>query len=133
MKNEKGFTLSELLAVITILGILASMAIASTQGVLKTSKVGYLDNQNKMMILAAKTYYADYRMKLPRTVGATREVSLQTLIDLKYIEPVKDSKGNLCSGEELEKSKVVVKKVSDEEYQYTGYLSCNGEESGKNA
>lgn len=133
MKNEKGFTLAELLAVITILGILASMAIASTQGILKKSKTSYLDSQNKMMVLAAKTYYAEYRSRLPRTVGSMREVKLQTLIDLKYIDLVKDEKGNPCSAEGLEKSKVVVKKVSDKEYRYTGYLSCNGRESGENA
>ena len=132
MKNKNGFTMIELLAVIAILGIISTIAIAGIQGILNRTKVSYLDGQNKMVVLAGKSYYADHRSKLPKVIGPIHEVSLQTLIDLKYIDPVKDAKGRLCVSNGVKKSKVMVQKVSNEEYKYTGYLSCNGEEAGKN-
>ena len=131
MKNKNGFTMIELLAVIAILGIISTIAIAGIQGILNRTKVSYLDNQNKMVVLAGKNYYADHRSRLPKVIGPIHKVSLQTLIDLKYIDPVKDAKGNLCISEDGKESKVIVQKVSNEEYKYTAYLSCNGEESGK--
>ncbi len=127
IKNN-GFTMVELLAVISILGILVGISIAGIQGVLKRSKTSYLDNQNKMVVLAGKAYYNDYRSRLPKVMGPVSEVSLQTLIDLKYIDPIKDADGNLCDlGKD---SKVYVQKVTEEEYKYWAYLSCNGKSSG---
>lgn len=119
----------ELLAVIVILGILAVIGIASVRGVLGRSKSSYLDSQNKMAVLAGKAYYSDYRSKLPKVMGPVSSVSLQRLIDLKYIDPIKDADGNLCVlGDN---SKVYVQKVDNEEYKYWAFLSCNGKTSGE--
>jgi len=131
MRNNKGFTMVELLVVVVILGVIATIAITGIRGVLNRTKGSYLDNQNKMVVLAGKTYYSDHRSKLPKVIGPIHEVSLQTLIDLKYIDPVKDANGKECViNEEGKESKVYVQKVSEEEYKYNGYLYCNGEESG---
>jgi len=131
MRNNKGFTMVELLVVVVILGVIATIAIAGIRGVLNRTKESYLDNQNKMVVLAGKTYYSDHRSKLPKVIGPIHEVSLQTLIDLKYIDPVKDANGKECViSDEGKESKVYVQKVSEEEYKYNGYLYCNGEESG---
>jgi len=133
MKNKKGFTMVELLAVIVILGILSTLAIAGIRGVLKKTKESYMDSQNKMVVLAGKTYYSDHRSRLPKVIGPIEEVELQTLVDLKYIDPVKDANGELCITEtDTKKSKVFVQKVSKEEYKYNAYLYCNGKESGLN-
>ena len=133
MKNKKGFTMVELLAVIVILGILSTLAIAGIRGVLKRTKESYMDSQNKMVVLAGKTYYSDHRSRLPKVIGPIEEVELQTLVDLKYIDPVKDANGELCVTEtDTKKSKVFVQKVSNEEYKYNAYLYCNGKESGIN-
>ncbi len=53
-EKEKGFTMVELLAVIVILGVIATIAIAGIRGVLNKTKESYLDNQNKMVVLAGK-------------------------------------------------------------------------------
>lgn len=132
-EKEKGFTMVELLAVIVILGVIATIAIAGIRGVLNKTKESYLDNQNKMVVLAGKTYYADHRNKLPKIIGPIHEVDVKTLVDLKYIDPVKDANGKECIIESNDKkSKVMVQKVSKEEYKYTGYLYCSGKSSGTN-
>lgn len=118
----------ELLAVIAILGVLAVIGIASVRGILGRSKTSYLDSQSKMVALAGKSYFSDHRTKLPKMIGPKSEVSLEDLIQYKYIDPVKDADGNECNLDK--KSKVVVQKVSEEEYKYWVYLSCNGETSG---
>ena len=131
MKKNKGFTMVELLAVIIILGIISTLAIAGINGILKRTKKSYLDGQNQMVVLAGKTYYSDHRSKLPKVIGPIHEVKLETLVDLKYIEPVKDDEGNPCIiSADGKESTVYVQKVSKEEYKYRGYLYCNGEESG---
>lgn len=131
MKKNKGFTMVELLAVIIILGVISTLAIAGINGILKRTKKSYLDGQNQMVVLAGKTYYSDHRSKLPKVIGPIHEVKLETLVDLKYIDPVKDDEGNPCIiSADGKESTVYVQKVSKEEYKYRGYLYCNGEESG---
>jgi len=131
MKKRNGFTMVELLSVIIILGVITTLAIAGISGVLKKTKRSYLDSQNRMVVLSAKTYYSDHRSKLPKVIGPVHEVKLQTLIDLKYIDPVKDAEGEDCViSTEGKESMVYVQKVSKEEYKYRGYLYCSGEESG---
>lgn len=52
MKNKKGFTLVELLAVVIILGIIALISVPVTQNVLKTVRKNiFLDNVNQLLKL----------------------------------------------------------------------------------
>lgn len=48
MKKNKGFTIPELLAVIVILGILMTVAIASYNGISKKVKENSLTQKNKL-------------------------------------------------------------------------------------
>lgn len=130
-RNNKGFTMVELLAVVLILGVISTIAIAGVRGILSRTKESYLDTQNKMVVLAGKTYYSDNRSKLPKVVGPVHEVTLQTLIDLNYIDLVKDAEGKDCViSAEGKESKVYVQKIGKEDYKYSAYLYCSGEESG---
>ena len=132
-RGEKGFTMIELLAVVAILGIISTIAIAGIGSILKRTKDSYLDTQNKMVVLAGKSYYGDNRSKLPKIVGPVHEVTLKRLIELNYIDPVKDAEGKDCViSAEGKESKVYVQKVGKEDYKYRAYLYCSGEESGIN-
>ena len=57
LKNEKGLTLVELLAVIVILGIISAIAVPSIGGIITTSKVNALKADGQMVLNAANLYF----------------------------------------------------------------------------
>lgn len=58
IKNEKGLTLIELLAVIVILGIIAAIAIPSISGIIQNSKEDAVKADAITILNAAKNYVA---------------------------------------------------------------------------
>ena len=77
LKN-KGFTLVELLATIIILGLLVSIAYVSVSSILNSGDDSYYESQENMLVLAGREYYADHRSELPKEIGETSNVSLET-------------------------------------------------------
>lgn len=72
IRNEKGLTLIELLAVIVILGIIAAIAIPSIGGLIENSrKDAHIANAQQMVNAARLAYTAD---------------STKTEYTLKYLE-----------------------------------------------
>lgn len=65
MKN--GFTLIELVVVITILAIIALISVPIVNGVITNSKESAYKEQEKAIVDAAKTYIAAHYYKLPKT------------------------------------------------------------------
>ena len=119
MKN-KGFTMIELLATITILGILSIIAVGSVTFLIDKSKKNFYASQRNNLISAAKSYYQANRSKLPKSVGLKKEVSLKTLQDEKFIGKVYDSSKKMCNPEN---TKVEVIKTSNS-YKYESFLDC---------
>ena len=74
--ENKGFTLIELILVITLLGIIALIAVPTITGILKDSKEGASKEQQRIIINAAKTYMVNNSTKLPTDKCY---VSLETL------------------------------------------------------
>lgn len=112
---NKGFTLIEMLATLTILGILVTIVLVSANRLISSSNLEYYNTSEKMMILASKDYFADYRSYLPR-------VLLSTLVKEEFIDMIKDVNDNNCNSSE---SYVEVEKTSDNEYLYTAHLVCD--------
>ena len=92
MKNKKGFSLVELLAVIAILGILFGLGVAAYDRYTTKAYEESMDILAKSSISAAESYLADYP-------GET-EVNLDTLVKYNYLENNKDprDKTSPCSG-----------------------------------
>ncbi|MCA1038942.1 prepilin-type N-terminal cleavage/methylation domain-containing protein [Bacillus infantis] len=71
LKNEKGLTLIELLAVIVILGIIAAIAIPSIGKIIENSKISAVKADAIQILNAAKIRYAEN--------SSDKEISLEDL------------------------------------------------------
>lgn len=99
MKNEKGLTLIELLAVIVILGIIAAIAIPAIGNIIQKSKVDAVKSEAIQVLNAAKLYVSSNG--IPDGDSLTLEISeegnknLDPFIDeLKYYGYVVTVQGN---------------------------------------
>ncbi len=99
---KKGFTLIELICVITILGLIALIAIPTINNMIIKSREESYDEQLDTIIDAARTYMSANSLKLPsQTGGATcvtiAELQAEGIIEEGEIEnPCADNK---CSDE----------------------------------
>ena len=121
--NKKGFTLVELLAVITILGILMSVAIGAVSWILESAKDNFYKTLEKNILLTAETYYSDHRASLPKNIGQKAKIGLQALVNSNYIkkDEIVDYGKQQC---DITSSFVVVTKKSKKDYSYELYLKC---------
>ncbi len=129
MKNKKGFTMIEILAAVTILGILSVTAIVAVNNIIQKAKTNHYLTAEKEFELAAQSYAQQNRSELPKAIGQKKQIYLKNLVDKNYIEIIKDYNGNDCN---LEESYVQVFKYSQNDYSYLPYLKCeqyDGEET----
>ena len=111
----------ELLAVITLLGILSVLAISSISGIVQKSRDEEKDKQEKIIVLAVKSYLQFNRGKYPKEVGDQVNITLNDLRTSNFLkEDVKSPQGKNC----MAGSSVTVKKVSQKKYTYTVDLNC---------
>ncbi|BDG46297.1 prepilin-type N-terminal cleavage/methylation domain-containing protein [Parageobacillus sp. KH3-4] len=89
VKNERGLTLIELLAVIVILGIIAAIAIPAIGGLIDNSKKDAHVSNAQQMINAAKIAVTSDKDLVPAS-GKAKIVPLKYLEDKGYLETVKD-------------------------------------------
>lgn len=90
--NEKGFTLTELLVAVIILGIISSIVIVSVVKVMNKSHIEYAKKQNELLTEVAQNYFSDNREKLQKNILGTSSISLATLEYEKYIDKIVDYK-----------------------------------------
>ena len=63
--QDKGFTLVELLIVIVILGILATVTVFAVRGITDQGKKSTCDSDKKTLEVAVEAYYAKYNVDPP--------------------------------------------------------------------
>lgn len=108
MKNQ-GFTLVELLAVLIIFGVITTIATISYNVYIDKATESYYEDIEKTMVSGAESlltycsstfYEEDYCQGAGiQDIGKEFKVSLSTLVDNGFIDPVTSSKGNSCNGE----------------------------------
>lgn len=88
---KKGFTLIEVLAVVTIIGLIFVIVIPKIINSLNNKKEDIDSTTNSMIINAAKMYVDDHNTKFDKINGSTYCLPLTTLTKEKYLEsPIKN-------------------------------------------
>ena len=130
MKNQKGFTLIELVAVIVVLGVLLIIAIPTISNYIKEARDVSYDSHEKALVEAARSYTIDCINKNEKdcTVphdNETINVYVDRLIEEEYIGKLQDPKNQsaYCSPD---KSFVKVTKDETSNYVYESCLFCSG-------
>ena len=116
LKEQKGMTLIELLAVIVILAIIAAIAIPAIGGIIENSRVGAIKSDAQNIMSAGELYFIDEE---PDSTG-TLSVNLKELEDGGFIE---DS-GSFEDA--ADKTKVTVNKVGSAATTFSGTGSTGG-------
>ncbi|MDD5980132.1 MAG: polymorphic toxin-type HINT domain-containing protein [bacterium] len=127
-KNKKGFTLVEVLSVLIIMGILATLIVASIGKYKERAADEYINSLEGQMELAAKSYYSDHPNELPRgqiengeKIYSTK-IMASTLADAGYFtNELVDQNGNSCEDQSYAIANNINSKIS-----YDVCLICNG-------
>ncbi|MFJ5562279.1 prepilin-type N-terminal cleavage/methylation domain-containing protein [Lysinibacillus xylanilyticus] len=114
LKNQKGLTLIELLAVIVILAIVAAIAIPAIGNIIDNSKFNGVKADAINVINAANLYYTD-------NPDATDGVTVETLKKDKYLDtPGKIEEGSVSKDVPRRLTATVTKAVKSFDVKFNG-------------
>lgn len=125
--NNKGFSLVEILAVIIIIGVIATIAAPTVSKYISGSKLTTFIAYEDSMEDAAKNAVLDCvgnnsaKCELPDK-GETNEIKLSYLVNEGFIDEFKPPKGGKC---DLEKSFVRVENRGNLNYKFRVCLYCD--------
>lgn len=90
LKNQKGLTLIELLAVIVILGIVAAIAVPSIGKIIDNSNKDAHVANAEAMVNAAKLYVSSQNISVSDKEATPTNITLETLIANGFMDDIKD-------------------------------------------
>lgn len=118
---NKGFTLVELLAVIVIIAVISGIGVISFSSLTNKSNTDYYNILASNLEFGASNYYGNYRSKRPSIGEVCNKVSLQELLQEKYIDSALDAQGKSC---DLNNSYVYIKRNANKQYEYKASFVC---------
>ena len=111
--NKKGFTLTEILAVIAILGVILAIAVPSYNSLSKKFEKAYYEKLEGSVLAAAKSYYKENAESRPSELLYSNVVTFSELKENKNIDDIKGYKSNI----DLKGRIIIVKKVEGYDYK----------------
>ncbi len=84
--KKKGFTLVELLAVITLLSLVMIIVVSAISSPYRNMKKDLNESQKKLIISAAETYIQRYKNNYPSVEGNIYCISLNDLVKERLLE-----------------------------------------------
>lgn len=121
MKNSKGFTLVELIAVITVLAIVALITVPAVNNAIKKSQEKALKAQEEVIVESAKKYALENIEILPKFDLGEKIIYVRDLVSGGYLEKVPL---NPITNEKMSECVIVTYIESKDKYTYT-YSECN--------
>ncbi len=135
--NKKGFTLTELLAVIVILGLITIIATTSISGALNNAKENMLEDKKNNIITAAVNYVQNNNVSLNSEDCANIEgsydrcktLTVQELLDKQELESKdRDNKFyNDVTGKDMALDEVTVYRMNNRLYAKVTCMPSNDE------
>ena len=116
--NKKGYTLIEMIGAVIILGIIATIAVATFTRNLRGFRDDYYASQESTVLQSGREYLSDNRNIRPTDLLEGQKVKLTLLESYKYLDKIKDYNGDDCEGY------VLVVKENKNDYTYHACLKC---------
>jgi len=118
--NKKAFTLTQIVAVITVLGLLSILVAPTIINQIRNSQDKIDEVTEKLIFSATDLYLSNKESMYPKTNGRLYCISLEDLVnDGKLQQPLIDSNGN-----EIQLSKKVSVGVKNNQYNYSFGNDC---------
>lgn len=111
--NKKGFTLTEILAVIAILGVILAIAVPSYNSLSKKFEKAYYEKLEDSVLAVAKSYYKENAESRPAELLYSSVVTFSELKTSKNIDDIKGYKSNI----DLKGRIIIVKKAEGYDYK----------------
>lgn len=132
-KNNKGFTMVEMLAVVTIMGILTMVAVPRIYKYVTKTRQQSMETMFKSVYEASENYIMKENVTLT-TTGSTNKttITVDQLVNGQYLDPLIDPNGggsNKCNGKVEVTRKNTASNIFDYSYKVT--LNCSGKEESK--
>lgn len=122
-RENRGFTIVELMAVIVIVGILATGILTSINSYMKKGKDSYNKNLDSQAILSSKNYFGDHQDALDKGYVTFEELASMGYLSKDFV----DAYGNSCMAQSYVVLKNVdnLKKLTAKSAKYIACIKCD--------
>lgn len=131
--NNKGFTLVELLATISLIAILSGVAISAVSRYQEKSRKETYKAMESSAFTAAQNYIQETGIVIPSD-GTEKVISISELVDKGYLEPLQDpsdNSKNCHTGSEVRITKEKGSNGKLDKYTYLVIIKCKNYESSR--